>query len=129
MKEIKELKFEELSVKQKLGMVHTAVLNGNCDEENVNFILNLIKERALGSVWIQFTQKDAEKYLKLVREIADYPILIFTDAESGMGDYMIGRHNAIGCTGDERYAYAFGKPLPSRREKWDTMLCAIPFST
>ena len=111
MKEIKELKFEELSVKQKLGMVHTAVLNGNCDEENVNFILNLIKERALGSVWIQFTQKDAEKYLKLVREIADYPILIFTDAESGMGDYMIGRHNPIGCTGDERYAYAFGKAI------------------
>lgn len=111
MKEVKELNFEELSVKQKLGMVHTALLNNNCSEEDREFVYDLIRNRALGAVWIQFTHDDADKYIEKVKELADYPILIVTDAESGMGDYLIGRQNPIACTGDEKYAYAFGKAL------------------
>ena len=108
---MKELKFEELTLEQKLGMVHTAYINGLVPEDEIEFVLDLIRKRALGSVWIQFTNSDAQKYVDLVREIADYPILIITDAESGMGDYLVGRHNAIGCTGDEKYAHALGKAV------------------
>ena len=109
MKKLTELKLEELSLEQKLGMVHTAFINGFCPEEEIEYVMDLIRKRAIGSVWIQVTDKDAQKYIDMVREIADYPILIITDAESGIGEYLVGRHNAIGCTGKEEYAYAFGK--------------------
>lgn len=111
MKQLKELKFEELTLEQKLGMVHTAMLHGNFDDEAMEYIYDMVRNHALGSVWIQFTQMDAQKCVDKIREIADYPILIFTDAENGMGEFMVGRHNSIGCTGDERYAYAFGKAV------------------
>lgn len=109
MKELKELKFEELSVKQKLGMVHAPILSSSCDDDTIEYILSLIREHSLGAVWIQYNNKGAEDFMKKVKEIADYPILIITDAESGIGEYLVGKHNAIGCTGDEKYAYAFGK--------------------
>ena len=111
MKEIKELKFEELSVEQKLGMIHAAMINGKCSDEAIEFVRDRIKNHALGAVWIQFSQTDADKMMKMVHETADYPILIITDAESGLGEFTIGRHNPIGCTGDEKYAYAFGKTV------------------
>ena len=44
-----------------------------------------------------------------IKEAADYPILIFTDAESGLGEYTIGKHNALGMADSEELAYAFGK--------------------
>jgi len=76
---MKELKFEELSVRQKLGMVFTPFLNSWAKSEpDEEFVLSLIKERALGSVWIQQGYRDAEKMLKMVKELADYPIIIMT---------------------------------------------------
>ena len=109
MKELRELKFEELSIKQKLGMIHTPLLSDFCSEETVEYICNQVRNRALGSIWIQVTRNNPEKYLKMIRDIADYPILIITDAENGIGEYFIGKKNPIAATGDERYAYAFGK--------------------
>lgn len=126
---MKELKFEELSVKQKLGMVFTPFLNSWAksvpDEE---FVLELIKERALGSVWIQQGYRDAEEMLKRVKELADYPIIIMTDAESGIesseGRYIVGRHSAISSTGDPKYAYAFGKVLGTKAHQMGyNMIC------
>ncbi len=108
---MKELKFEELTLDQKLGMVHTIKVNGGIIPEEVEFIFDRIKKRAVGAVWIQWGTWKWEEYLKRVVETADYPILIMTDAEKGMGDYRIGHHNPIGCTGDEKYAYAFGKTV------------------
>ncbi|MBQ4153569.1 MAG: hypothetical protein IJE01_00015 [Clostridia bacterium] len=78
---------------------------------------------------MQFTDKNAEKLIKTVREIADYPILIFTDAENGTGEYTIGRHNPISGTGDEKYAYAFGKAIGNTAKKWGIMLFVAPFLT
>jgi beta-glucosidase-like glycosyl hydrolase len=109
MKPLKELKFEELSVKQKLGLIHTPRMSDDFPEATIEYICNQIRNHALGAVWIQFSEKNSQKYMKMVREIADYPILIITDAESGIGEYMVGKSNSIACTGDERYAYAFGK--------------------
>lgn len=108
---MKELKFEELTLDQKLGLVHTIKLNGGITEENIKYIFDRIKARAVGAVWIQWGAWKWEEYLKRVVETADYPILIMTDAENGIGEYKIGRHNPISCTGDEKYAYAFGKTV------------------
>ena len=111
MKKLTEIKFEELTTKQKLSMVHAAYISGKSAEEEKEYIFDLIRNRALGAVWIQWNTDRAQENINKVREIADYPILIITDAESGLGDYLVGRHNAIGCTGKEEYAYAFGKAV------------------
>ena len=109
MKQLKELRFEELTTEQKLGMVHTVYIRGDYSDGNKEYIYNLIRDHKLGAIWVQFSEPGAQECIDKIKEIADYPILIFTDAESGMGEYLVGHHNAIGCTGDEKYAYAFGK--------------------
>lgn len=110
MKKIKELKLEELSVKQKIGMAFTAFINGNNrTKEDDEFVLNLIRNHSLGAVWVQQSNYKPQEIIDMIREVANYPILIVTDAESGMGDYVIGKHNALGCTDNEEQAYVFGK--------------------
>ena len=115
--EIKELKFEDLSTEQKLGMVTAGIIRPiRCEDKyesfdvNLNFVLDLIRKHSLGAVWIPMgTLDDYPDTVDRVREAADYPILIFTDAESGLGEHKIGRHNALGIAGDEELAYTFGK--------------------
>ena len=113
MKEIKELKFEELTLKQKLGMTYTAYANGwTLTEDREEWIINMIKERALGALWVVPNTGDGDKMAKFMeraKSTADYPLLVFTDAESGFGEFLVGKHNAIGATGSEECAYTFGK--------------------
>ena len=122
---MQELKFEELTLRQKLGMTFAAVMHGNWrTEEDDAFVLDLIRSRSLGAVWIQQGQAKANEYLAKVREAADYPILILTDAESGIGEFLVGKHNAIGCTGSEKHAYAFGKAVGvTARKRGYTVVC------
>ncbi len=122
---LKVLKFEELSIKQKLGMTLTAVLN-TCatNREAVDYVLELVKEHCIGSVWLQQGYANVPEVIKEIKEVADYPIIIMTDAESGIGEYLIGRHNAIGCTGSTKHAYAFGKVLGvAARKMGYNMVC------
>ncbi len=107
---MKELKFEELTTRQKLGMTFTALLH-RAYRPDYEWVYDMIRQRSLGAVWIQEGIENSEEYMRKVKEIADYPILIITDAESGIGQYKVGRHNAIGCTGSEKHAYAFGKTV------------------
>ena len=109
MKELKELKFEELTLEQKLGLTMNMILHGaDADDE---FVFDMIKKRAVGSVWLQQGLARSKERIAKVREIADYPILIFTDGESGAGDFLVGKHNAIGTAGSVKHAYAFGKAV------------------
>lgn len=106
------LKLEEMTTEQKLGMLFTAYWNPwKNGEDNEKWIFDMIKKRALGSIWLQQSIKGVDEMIQKVRKAADYPILIITDAESGMGDYVVGRQYAIGCTDSEEHAYAFGKAL------------------
>ena len=107
---MKELKFEELTLKQKLGMVTCGLIpcEGRTDE-NDEYVLNMIRNHELGCVWVNPATKDFEDIMAKIKEVADYPILIMTDAESGFDDYKIGKHNALGMTDDEELAYTFGK--------------------
>ena len=106
---MKELKFEELSIKQKIGMVTCGLVGTNHTDEGDEFVLNLIKEHALGSVWVNPKAHHFDEIMAKIKQAADYPILIFTDAESGLGDFTIGKHNALGMTDNEDLAYIFGK--------------------
>ncbi len=122
---MKELKLEELSVRQKIGMTYTAYINGAWrNEEQDEFILDLIRNHSLGAVWIQAGVVYAEEMMEKVKAVADYPILIMTDAEGGIGEYMVGKHNAIGTTGSEKHAYAFGKVVGvTARKRGYNMVC------
>lgn len=108
-RKMKELKLEELTTRQKLGMTMNAYVSREGD--NTDYIVALIKDHSLGSVWINPTVSDFEYKMSKIKAAADYPILIMCDAENGIGDYRIGRQNAIGCTGSEELAYAFGKTV------------------
>ncbi len=126
MKQIKELKFEDLSIKQKLGMVSVATINSRKYPQCEEYVFNLIKDHALGCVWVQESSsgEDMAGLIKKIREIADYPIIIVQDAESGVGNFEIGKHNAIGVAGTEEHAYAFGKCIGvTARNMGYNMLC------
>ncbi len=126
MKELKVLKFEELSLKQKLGMVSVANINTRKNPEHEEYILNLIKEHSLGAIWIQqgFVDDDMPGLVEKVKEVADYPIIIMQDAESGVKGFMVGKHNAIACAGTKEHAYAFGKCVGvTARKMGYNMLC------
>lgn len=109
---MKEIKFEEMTLKQKLSFVHNATLNAWCDKEDEDFVIELVKNRAIGSVWVQWSATHPElikNRIRRIREAADYPILIITDAECGFDGYKIGYPNALSRVKDESYSYAFGK--------------------
>ncbi len=113
--EIKELKLEELTTEQKLGMVMCGHVNNLWDDTksdaNVEYAINMIKEHKLGAIWVTNNYK-FEETMARIKEAADYPILICTDAESGFrseGAELIGQHNAIGTCNTTESAYAFGK--------------------
>lgn len=108
----RELRLSELTTEQKLGMTMTAHIyklsTEEASEENLEYALEMIRNHALGAIWVDSSYR-REEVMRRIREAADYPILIFTDAESGFGDYKIGRHNALACADSEELAYIFGK--------------------
>lgn len=115
---MKELKLEELTTRQKLGMAYTAYINGgNITEEDTEFIMDLIRNHSLGAVWIQAGLEHEQEMMQKVKAAADYPILIMTDAEGGIDGCFVGKHNAIGTTGSEKHAYAFGKVVGVKARK------------
>ena len=111
MKEIRELKLSELSVKQKLGMAMCARTyecgTREAGDANIDFVINMIRDHALGAVWVGPYRR--EEVMARIKEAADYPILIVTDAESGFAPHVIGMHGALGRTGNLEQAYTFGK--------------------
>ncbi len=121
--EIKELKFSDLTVEQKLGMVMCGRVNNMWDEAkteaNIEYAINMIKEHKLGAIWVTNNYK-FEETMARIKAAADYPILICTDAESGFGyggGEVIGQHNAIGMCGTTESAYAFGKVTAVKARK------------
>ena len=107
MKEIRELKLEELTPLQKVGMSACFCMYNFGD--GYDYLLDLIKNHACGAVWVLPQIQEKYHVIEMVKEAADYPILILTDAESGLGDYMIGLHNSLGMTDSEELAYSFGR--------------------
>jgi len=107
---MKELTLSELSVGQKLGMCLCAHLN--MGEEDVSYVLSMIREHRLGAVWIQPETPGREDIIRRVKEAADYPILIMCDAENGYGDYKIPQVISMTASGARsEYARSFGRAV------------------
>ena len=77
-----ELKFKELSVEQKIGMVTCALFEKGRNPENDEYVYDLIRKHALGCVWVNHGIPDFKDVMAKLKETADYPLLIITDAES-----------------------------------------------
>lgn len=123
---MKELRFEDLAIEQKLGLVSVATINTRQNPEYEEYVFDLIRSHALGCLWIQTgcCEDDMQGLLDKVREIADYPLIIVQDAESGIADFMVGSHGAIAIAGTEEHAYAFGKCVGvTARNMGYNMLC------
>lgn len=104
---MKELELNFLTLEQKLGMVMTA----NClhSGDDFNFTLDLIRNHALGSIWLLPDDPQFQKKMDAIHAAADYPILIVTDAEGGLGRYKIGLHGTLGYINNPKLAYKFGR--------------------
>ena len=81
MKKVKELDLHSLTAEQKLGLVFCANLGHG--EQDIEDALEMIREHRLGAVWIRTNIPGRDEILAKVKEAADYPILIFCDAENG----------------------------------------------
>ncbi len=112
---MKELRLEELSTKQKIGMTMIGWvmwgrdIDGYKFDEDFEYVLEMIRNHSLGAVWVSPILERTEEIMARIKEAADYPILIMTDAESGLGEFKTGRHRAIGAAGSKELAYNFGK--------------------
>ena len=104
----KEIDPSTLTQEQKLGLLLCAQTNHG--EGDLAFVLKLIRERSLGSVWVPFHQKDRDEVIRRIREAADYPIMIMCDAENGYPGYEIPAAISLSAAGArDAYAEAFGR--------------------
>ena len=106
----KELKLEELTLEQKLGMVLCTNAQKGFSENEIERMLNMIKEHRLGAVWVSRGAPERNEILKKINETADYPILIVGDAEMGYEEFPFPPARSLGATGyNEDFAYAYGR--------------------
>ena len=75
---MQNLRIEDLSIDQKLGMVICA--RSFRDDDDLEFTLEMIRNHGLGCIQVPF--RDTE-IMRKVKEAADYPIIIVTDMEMG----------------------------------------------
>lgn len=106
---MKELNRRELTIEQKLGMLLCA--NINHGPADVDYAIKLIREHKLGAVWLQPEFPGAADIIRRVVAEADYPLLVFCDAECGVPGYGISQQIALGAAngGDEALAFSFGR--------------------
>lgn len=76
------LKLEDLTVEQKIGQVLIARGFGPGSPENVDFILEMVKKKAVGGIQIGPSDFGLEK-IREIQEMAEYPVLICCDMENG----------------------------------------------
>ena len=108
MRHVKELDRRTLSKEQKLGQLYCANVSAN-DKENIDYVMEMIRERRLGSVWIQPGVGHRAETIARILEAADYPILILCDAEEGHVDYRIPQQLSLTVAGRTEYAHSFGR--------------------
>ncbi|MBR5307220.1 MAG: hypothetical protein IKU43_00495 [Clostridia bacterium] len=106
------LKLEEMTIEQKIGMVFCA---RRFREEDVEFIIELLKKRALGCVQLPVTAPDI---IKKILDAADYPVLTFNDTERGFPTSerpKIPLMSLAACDNDEYFkSFAKGVAIDAR---------------
>ncbi len=101
------LKLEDLTVEQKIGMV---LCGRRFGDDDIEFMLELVKKRALGSFQWSLRAPEANKLLK---EAADYPIIVVNDTERGFPTSELPPIPlvALAATGKKEYFQAFAKAV------------------
>lgn len=119
---MKVLKKEELTIEQKLGMTMCATLAHG--EADIEYVLDKIRNHACGAVWVN-PGKNHEELIARVKAVADYPLMIVCDSESGSAPNTIPQQIALTAAGArEEDAYAFGYATAvTRRKQGYTMIC------
>lgn len=122
---MRALKKEELTLDQKLGIVLCATMShGDADSD---YVINMIKERKCGAVWIQDSPK-LDEYLARIREVADYPVIVICDAEEGIEGYGIPQQLALtaaGARSEDAYAFGYITGTLLRRQGFNTICCPV----
>jgi beta-glucosidase-like glycosyl hydrolase len=113
---MKPLDVRSLGPEQKIGQM--LLMRNPIDREDLDFVIDLVKSRALGGIHITHKYVTDSYYVRSEREIldevlaaADYPILICEDMEYGFpkGEVSMPYQMAIGATGSEELAYEYGR--------------------
>ena len=107
------LKIEDLSVEQKIGMVLCA---RRFEENDMEFILELVKNHALGSIQPHATQPHV---LERVLKAADYPIIVVNDTEQGFPTTNLPKIplNSLSAARKPEYLRAFAKGIVNDAKK------------
>ena len=106
--QIRELDKSQLTTEQKLGLLLCANLNHG--DEDVENVIEMIKNHALGAVWVTFHHKKRDEIIAKVRAAADYPIIIMCDCENGAPPHNIPGPIALSAANaSTAYAHAFGR--------------------
>ena len=77
---MQNLRIEDLSLEQKIGMLLCARSFNYADKDNMEYTFDLIRNHALGCIQVPYNKPEI---MEKVLEAADYPILIITDMEMG----------------------------------------------
>jgi len=101
------LKLEELTVEQKIGML---LCGRRFREDDIEFMLELVKKRALGAIQPSIRNPKATELLK---NAADYPLIIVNDTERGFPTSELPKIPlvALAATGKKEYFQAFAKAV------------------
>ncbi|MBR3941756.1 MAG: hypothetical protein IKJ55_00230 [Clostridia bacterium] len=101
------LKVEELRVEQKIGMV---LCGRRWREEDIEFMVGLVKNHALGAVQGHATEPEN---LKRILDAADYPIIVVNDAEQGFPTTKLPKIpiNSLAAARKPEYLRAFAKGI------------------
>ncbi|MBR5307219.1 MAG: hypothetical protein IKU43_00490 [Clostridia bacterium] len=101
------LKFEDMTTEQKLGMVFCA---RRFQPEDVDFIIEMLKKRALGCIQVPYMQPDI---IKKLLDAADYPVLCINDTEQGFTPANLPRASlaSLSACDNPEYFKSFAKGI------------------
>ena len=101
------MNIKNMTLDEKLGMVLCA---RRFEEEDMEFILELVRKRALGSVQGHAAEPGP---LHRILATADYPIIVVNDAEQGFPTTKLPQIplNALSACNNPEYCRAFAKGI------------------
>ncbi len=105
---MKVLNVSELTVEQKIGQL--LMCRGVSSQKELDFVLELIKNHALGGVQVR-ADSQAAATISAIQQAADYPVFVAADMECGYepGGLTIAGNIALGAVDDPMAAYHFAR--------------------
>ncbi|MBO7762636.1 MAG: hypothetical protein J6T24_07555, partial [Clostridia bacterium] len=94
-------------------------------EDDVEDALALVRNHALGGIWLQPRHPNFAERIRRVLDAADYPIIVIGDSEEGYGDYKIPQQITMTAAHmSEELAFSFGRITAAQtRQIGYNMIC------